>query len=108
MTDPQPTTRRDLLKPVQLLGLAFIAAVFAGVITLVTMGFFQTLTGDQRAHVIVVALIVTGIAFIVTLVVTALLILAVDPAEMSKPVDRPVLVRDEDLPGDGDQGAPQA
>lgn len=106
MTDPKPT-RRDLLKPVQLLGFAFIAAAFAGVITLVTMGFFQTLTDDQRAHVIVVALIVAGIAFIVTLVGIALLILAVDPAEMSKPVDRPVLIREDDAPSDPDQGAPR-
>ncbi|GEP47448.1 amino acid transporter [Microbacterium saccharophilum] len=106
MTDPHPT-RRDLLKPVQLIGFAFIAAAFAGVITLVTMGFFQTLTGDQRAHVIVVALIVAGIAFIVTLVGIALLILAVDPAEMSKPVDRPVLMRKDDRPADPDTGAPR-
>ncbi|SFI50831.1 MULTISPECIES: hypothetical protein [Microbacterium] len=107
MTDPHPT-RRDLLKPVQLIGFAFIAAAFAGVITLVTMGFFQTLTGDQRTHVIVVALIVAGIAFIVTLVGIALLILAVDPVEMSKPVDRPVLMREDDRPADPDKGTPRA
>ena len=40
MTDDKPT-RRDLMKPVQLLGLAFGAALFAGVVTLVSMGFFQ-------------------------------------------------------------------
>lgn len=106
MTDPQPT-RRDLLKPVQLLGLAFAAAAFAGVITLVTMGFFQSLDGDQRAHVIVVSLIVAGIAFIVTLVGIALLILAVDPAEMTKPVDRPVLMPEDDAPADPESGAPR-
>ncbi|SBS72702.1 amino acid transporter [uncultured Microbacterium sp.] len=106
MTDPQPT-RRDLLKPVQLLGLAFAAAAFAGVITLVTMGFFQSLDGDQRAHVIVVSLIVAGIAFIVTLVGIALLILAVDPAEMTKPVDRPVLMPEDDAPADPEPGAPR-
>ena len=84
-------TRRDLMKPVQLLGLAFAAALFAGVVTLVSMGFFQDLTGDQRAHVIVVSLVVAGISFIATLVIIALLMLAVDPAQMTRQVDRPVL-----------------
>ena len=41
MSDDRPT-RRDLMKPVQLLGLAFGAALFAGVVTLVSMGFFQS------------------------------------------------------------------
>ena len=40
MTD-KPTTRKDLMKPVQLLGLAFIAAVFAGFVTLMSMGYYQ-------------------------------------------------------------------
>ncbi|MEG9492936.1 MAG: hypothetical protein MIJ73_09095 [Microbacterium aurum] len=40
MTDQRPT-RRDLLKPVQLLGFAFAAAAFGGIIALVSMGFFQ-------------------------------------------------------------------
>lgn len=107
MTEPKPT-RRDLLKPVQLVAFAFIAAVFAGVITLVSMGFFQSLTDDQRAHVIIVALIVAGIAFIVTLVGIALLILAVDPAEMSKTVDRPVLLPKDEATADRDQESPGA
>ena len=34
-------TRRALMKPLHLLGLAFGAALFAGVVTLVSMGFFQ-------------------------------------------------------------------
>ena len=57
MTDPRPT-RRDLMKPVQLLGFGFAAAAFGGLITLVSMGFFQDLDGDERMHVIVVSLIV--------------------------------------------------
>lgn len=99
MTDHRPT-RRDIMKPVQLLGFAFAAAAFAGVIALVSMGFFQDLSGDQRAHVVVVTLVVAGIAFIATLVIIALLMLAVDPAQVTKNVDQGVL-----LPGD-DEDAP--
>lgn len=100
MTENRPT-RRDLMKPVQLLGFAFAAAAFSGLITLVSMGFFQDLGGDDRAHVIVVSLVVAGIAFIATLVIIALLMLAVDPAQVSKEVDRPVLLP----PGEGGDAA---
>lgn len=84
-------TRRDLMRPVQLLGFAFAAALFAGAITLVSMGFFQELTDPQRAHVVVVSLVVAGISFIATLVIIALLMLAVDPAQVTKEIDQPVL-----------------
>lgn len=97
MSDQRPT-RRDLMKPVQLLGFAFGAAAFGGIIALVSMGFFQDLEGDERAHVVVVSLVVAGISFIATLVIIALLMLAVDPAQVVKPVDRPVL-RDDETPG---------
>jgi Na+/melibiose symporter-like transporter len=90
MTDKP--TRRDLMKPVQLLGLAFVAAAFAGVVTLVSMGFFQNRVAGQSAHALVIGGIVAGITFIVTLVVIALLVLAVDPAQMSKTIDGPVLL----------------
>jgi len=96
MTDDKRPTRRDLMKPVQLLGLAFAAAAFAGIITLLTMGFFQDLGSDQRAHVVMVTLVVAGIAFIATLVIIALLMLAVDPAQMTKQVDQGVLLPDAD------------
>lgn len=100
MTDDKPT-RRDLMKPVQLLGLAFAAALFAGVIALFSMGFFQDLSDAQRAHVLVVTAVIAGIAFIVTLVTIALLILAVDPSQVAKQVDRPLLYDDEpDQPED--------
>ena len=46
MTDDKPT-RRDLMKPIQLLGLAFGAALFTGIVTLVSMGFFQQHTAAQ-------------------------------------------------------------
>ena len=45
----------------------------------------------------VTAGIVAGITFIVTTVTIALLMLAVDPAQISKTVDRPVLMRDQDV-----------
>ncbi len=85
-------TRRDLMKPVQLLGLALIAALFSGLVTLISMGFFQQRFATQSMHALVVAGIVAGIAFIVTIVVIALLLLAVDPAEITRPLDHPVLL----------------
>ena len=107
MTDKP--TRRALMRPLQLLGLAFAAALFAGIVTLVAMGFFQSRGGDQVPRAAIAALIVAGATFIVTLVVIALLILAVDPAQIQKQIDRPVLLPPEE--GDGqkpDAAAPGA
>lgn len=89
-------TRRDLMKPMQLLGLAFLAAAFAFVVTLISMGFFQQRYATQSSHALVVAGVVGGITFIVVLLVIALLLLAIDPAQITKQIDRPVLVPDED------------
>jgi amino acid transporter len=87
------TTRRDLMKPVQLLGLALAAALFAGFVTLIAMGFFQQRYASESMHALVIALIVTGIVFIVTVVVISLLLLAINPADFSQhPIDRPVLL----------------
>lgn len=102
--------RRDLMRPVQLLGLAFVAAVFSGVVTLVSMGFFQAKPGDQIQRALVTAAVVAGVAFIVVLVLVALLLLAVDPADIEKTVDRPVLLPeneedDGEAPADGPSGA---
>lgn len=103
MSENRPT-RRDLMKPVQLLGFAFAAAV-CGVIALVSMGFFQDLSDDQRMHVVVVSLVVAGIAFIATLVIIALLMLAVDPAQVTKPVQNGVLLPESDeTASDGSTG----
>ena len=88
-------TRRDLMKPVQLLGLAFGAALFAGVVTLVSMGFFQQRTADEAQRAIVTALVVAGVSFIAVLLIVSLLLLAVDPAQVAKQIDRPVLFDDE-------------
>ena len=95
MTDDKPT-RRDLMKPVQLLGLAFGAALFAGIVTLVSMGFFQRRSPEQAPAALLLALIIAGITFIVVLVMVALLLLAVDPAQVTKQVDRPVLLPEDD------------
>lgn len=99
MTDKP--TRRDLMKPVQLLGLALGAAVFAGVVALISMGFFQQRQPGQAERALVVALVVLGVTFIVVLVGVALLLLVVDPADVKREIDRPVLLReDETTPGD--------
>lgn len=90
MTDKP--TRRDLMKPVQLLGLAFVAALFAGIVTLISMGFFQNRVAGQSGHALMVGGVVAGITFIATLVVISLLMLAVDPAQVTKQVDRPLLL----------------
>lgn len=102
MSTDKPT-RRDLLKPVQLLGAAFAAAAFAGIVTLVAMGFFQRMGGEQIPRAVTAALVIAGITFIVTLVGIALLMLVVDPVKISKPLDRPRL-----LPKDNDDGTDAA
>lgn len=90
MSGDKPT-RRDLMKPLQLLGLAFGAALFAGIVTLISMGFFEQRNPGQAEHALVVGAIVLGITFIVVLVVLALLLLVVDPAQIQHEIDRPVL-----------------
>ena len=92
-------TRRDLMKPLQLLGLAFAAALFAGIVTLVSMGFFQAKPAEQHQSALMLALIIAGISFIAVLVIVALLLLAVDPAQITKTVEQGVLIdekNDED------------
>lgn len=98
MTDK--TRRRDLMRPVQLLGIAFVAAAFAGLVTAMAMGAWQAIPGEDVARAWAVAGIVAGITFIAMLLILSLLLLAIDPAEVQKPVDRPVLLREE--PRDGD------
>ena len=94
MSDDRPT-RRDLMKPLQLLGLAFGAAAFAGIVTLVSMGFFQQRTAEEAQAAIALALIIAGVSFIAVLLIVSLLLLAVDPAQVAKQVDRPVLLPEE-------------
>ncbi|GAA5210179.1 amino acid transporter [Microbacterium kyungheense] len=93
-------TRRDLLKPLQLLGMAFGAALFAGVVTLVSMGFFQQRSPDQASHAVITALVIAGVSFIAVLLIVSLLLLAVDPAQITKQIDKPVLLPDEPAAGE--------
>ena len=89
-------SRRDLMRPVQLLALAFGSALFAGIVPLVTMGFFSAGPEGQAARALLVGAIAAGITFVAVLVIVALLLLAVDPAQVQKSVDRPVLLPDPD------------
>jgi Na+/melibiose symporter-like transporter len=89
-------TRRDLMRPAQLLGIAFGAALFAGIVTAVTMGAFQALPGEAVARAWSMAAIVGGVAFIVVLLGLSILLLLVDPADPDKTVDRPVLLPEDD------------
>lgn len=100
MTDKP--TRRDLMRPAQLLGIAFAAALFSGIVTATTMGAFQALPGEDVAHAWSVAAIVAGVAFIVVLLGLSMLLLVVDPADQAKTVDRPVLLP-KDEPTEGDE-----
>ncbi|MBV0893688.1 amino acid transporter [Microbacterium sp. NC79] len=89
MTDKK-TSRRELMRPVQLLGLAFGAALFAGFITAMSSGLFQ---GE---NVWTLTLVMTGSTFIVVLLVLSMLLLAVNPDDVKKQIDRPVLLDNDD------------
>ena len=85
-------SRRDVLRPAEYVGGAAIAAIFTGVVVLVT------------ARDLNLALIGAGIVFIVVLVVLALLAMAVKPnADETAELGEPREPRD---PGDGASGAP--
>jgi membrane protein implicated in regulation of membrane protease activity len=71
MTQPQPS-RREILKPIELLVFAAVAGIFAGLIVLMS-------TRDMT-----LALIFFGIAFIVTLVGIAMFALSVKPSDLEK------------------------
>ncbi len=107
MSDEKPT-RRDILRPLHLLGIALGCGVFAAAVTLVSTGAFTARVNNAIANgtydgltPIALGLVVGGGAFIVTLLFLAMLILVVDPAEVTKKVDRPVLFDPEtpDEPG---------
>ncbi|MGM7670355.1 hypothetical protein [Microbacterium sp. A93] len=105
MSDNKPN-RRELLRPLHLLGIALVCGVFAAVVTLVSTGAFTDRvnrlisSGNYDGLTpIALGLVIGGGAFIVTLLVMSMLILAVDPREYeSKTLDRPVLYDEE--PGD--------
>ncbi|MEV4776455.1 hypothetical protein LTA6_001379 [Microbacterium sp. LTA6] len=117
MSDEKPT-RRDILRPLHLLGIALVCGVFAMVVTLVSTGAFTARVNAAIAAgtyegltPIALGLVVGGGAFIATLLILAMLILAVDPADVTKRVDRPVLF-DKEPADDADDvnpgGAPRA
>ncbi|MGW8482556.1 hypothetical protein ACWGJP_05415 [Microbacterium sp. NPDC055903] len=118
MTDDKPT-RRELLRPLHLLGIAAVCGVFAAVVTLVTTGAFT-----ERVNVaisrgtyegltpIALGLVIGGGAFIATLLILSMLILAVDPAQYeAEELERPVLYDEEPDavadPEPGDEPSPQ-
>ena len=97
MSDDKPT-RRDILRPLHLLGIALGCGVFAMVVTLVSTGAFTLRVNQAIANgsyegltPLALSLVVGGSAFIATLLILAMLILAVDPADVTKTIDRPVL-----------------
>ncbi len=83
-TQPEPTqpdpmqdvtpTRRDRLRPLELVGFAGVLAVFAGLVVLLVLRTPEGVVDFVRAG------IVTGIVFIVSLVVLALLGLGGKPS----------------------------
>lgn len=95
MNTPHPPHRRELLRPLQLLGLAFACAAFAGGVTAVTTGLF---TDSVGASALPLALVVTGITFIVVLLGLSLLLLAVDPKQLDRGTKGPVLIMHPDDP----------
>lgn len=102
----EKSTRRELLRPLHLLGIALAAGIFAAVVTLVSTGAFTARVNNAVANgtyegltPVVLGLVIGGGAFIVTLLIMSMLILAVDPREyQDKTLDRPVLYDEE--PGD--------
>lgn len=69
-------SRRDVLRPIEYVGGAAIAAIFTGLVVLMT------------ARDLMLALIIAGIAFIVVLVTLALLSMAIKPnAEETAEID---------------------
>lgn len=111
MTDEKPT-RRDILRPLHLLAIALGCGLFAMAVTLVSTGAFTLRVNTAIANgsyegltPFALGLVVGGGAFIVTLLILAMLMLAVDPADVTKTVDRPVLYDDEPETDDGETGS---
>ena len=111
MSDDEKTTRRALLRPLHLLGIALACGVFAALVTAVSTGAFTDRVRTAVANgtysglsPIALGLVVGGGAFIVVLLIMSMLILAVDPKQYeAAELDRPVLYDEE-----SDAGAPAA
>lgn len=100
------TTRRELLRPLHLLLIALGTGVFAGVVTLFSTGAFTSRVNSMISSgnyegltPIALSLVVGGGAFIVTVLLLAMMILVVDPADVTKTVERPVLYPEEPAAG---------
>ena len=114
MTDDKPT-RRELLRPLHLLAIALACGVFAAGVTFVTTGAFTARVNEAISRgtyegltPVALGLVVGGGAFIATLLVLSMLILAVDPAQYEEEVlHRPVLF-DEDADADTDAEGSEA
>lgn len=98
MTDNKPT-RKEILRPLHLVGIALAAGVFATVVTLVSTGAFTERVNLSIAKgtyegltPLGLGLVIGGASFIVTLLGLAMLMLAVDPADVTRTIDRPVLI----------------
>lgn len=117
------SNRRELLRPLHLLGIALVCGVFAAVVTLVSTGAFTSRVNNAIASgsyegltPIGLGLVVGGGAFIVTLLILSMLILAVDPRQYeNETIDRPVLLDGDSeeppsaaSPEPGDPAAPKA
>lgn len=100
MSDQKPT-RRDILRPLHLLGIALGCGVFAAVVTLVSTGAFTARVNAEIANGTYdgltpfgLGLVVGGASFIVTLLGLAMLMLVVEPTDVTRTIDRPVLYDD--------------
>lgn len=98
MTDQKPT-RSEILRPLHLVGIALVCGVFAALVTMFSTGAFTARVNSAIANgtyndlpPVSLGLIVGGISFIVTLLVLAMLMLAVNPADVTRTIDKPVLL----------------
>jgi hypothetical protein len=98
MTEQKPT-RRDILKPLHLVGIALGCGVFAMLVTIFSTGGFTARVNSSIARgtykdlpPFTLGLVIGGICFIVTLLIMALLMLAVNPSTVAKTIDRPILL----------------
>ena len=95
--------RKELLRPLHLLGIALVCGVFAAVVTLVSTGAFTSRVNAaiaagtyQGLTPVALGLVIGGGAFIVTLLIMSMLILAVDPRDyQDETLERPVLYDEE-------------
>ncbi len=69
-----PPSLRERLRPLELLGISGALAAFAGLITLFVVHPWGAFA-EQAAHNWLIVLVVTGAAFVLSLVVTAMLAL---------------------------------